>query len=142
MSLLVDTGQDDTHGIVEEGLAVDTGDLGGVIVAFDGRGIVDPLGTEAGRQPGIFQRPQGLDVDGGADTACRYDGPAGFVDFDAGYAFRCNIGEVEGTAGTAVSGHLAAVECDEVEIRTEAADRDGGAFAPLAIDGNTGDPLQ
>src|SRR5690606_18785889 len=90
------------------------------------------------------------------DTARRDSGPAGLVDFEAADPFRREIREVECTACGATEVHrevaadgvdvggcdLAAIDGDEVESRTEAADRDLRTFAIAALDADARNTLE
>ena len=108
------------------------------------RGVVHALDADAGGLAQV-ERTRGHDVDGGADAARRRVGARALVDLDLRHRFRGQVAEVEGAAGLVAQAggrHLAAVQQDHVEVRTDAAHGHVGAFAAVAVDRHARDALQ
>jgi hypothetical protein len=157
VALLVARGEADTEATVGKGVAQDARHLRRhrtarvVVGQVVGRRVEHALDPDVREEAGILQRPRGLDVDRRADAAGRGFGARGLVDLDRGHRLGGEVGEIEGArvarAAAAVAEirrrHLAAVEQDEVEVRTDATHGHAPTFAARgAIDRHAADTLQ
>ena len=101
---------------------------------------MNALGTDYRTQAWHLQRLAGLDIDHRTDTAGRHIGAARLIHLNRRDTLRGNIAEIKGAS--AGSRHLTTVKGNDIKVRTKPSNGDLGAFAAIALDGYTGNPLQ